>query len=93
VPVCHHCRRELPVDGKVSRDDICPGCSSDVRCCLNCRFYNESAHNKCDEPVAEFVGVRDRSNFCEYFELNPSTASGGSDKQGQARSAFDDLFK
>lgn len=92
MSVCHHCHREIHIEGKINRDDVCPSCRSDVRCCLNCRFYNESAHNKCDEPISEFVGVRDRSNFCEFFELNRSSTAGGDNHQEQARNAFDDLF-
>jgi len=93
MSLCHHCRTNIEIEGKITRDDVCPNCRSDLRCCLNCRFHNESAHNKCDEPVAEFVGVRDRSNFCEFFELNSGSASGDDDGTDEARSAFDSLFK
>lgn len=95
MSICHHCRMTIEVEGKITRDDVCSNCRSDLRCCLNCRFFNESAHNKCDEPVTEFVGVRDRSNFCEFFELNSCSAAGDDDDNGmdQARSAFDSLFK
>lgn len=93
MSICHHCYRELPAEGKIGRDDVCPHCRSDVKCCLNCRFYNERAHNKCDEPVAEFVGLRDRSNFCEFFELNRSATAADHNRQERARTAFDDLFK
>lgn len=93
MSVCHHCRKKIEVEGKISRDDVCPKCRSGLRCCLNCRFYNESAHNKCDEPISEFVGVRDRSNFCEFFEMNSGSAAGDDDSTDQARNAFDSLFK
>ena len=72
---CHHCGRVLEFGDRVFRNDTCPGCGSDVRCCLNCIDYDESAPNQCREPEAERVTVKDRRNFCEYFNLREGKAS------------------
>ena len=35
--------------------------------CLNCIFYDSSAHNQCLENQAEWVREKDKGNFCGYF--------------------------
>jgi hypothetical protein len=62
---------------------------------LNCRFYLETAHNKCTEPRAEFQRSRDKANFCDYFQYKEGGAgrgSGGPTKDA-VKKDFDDLFK
>lgn len=91
---CHHCGKELTYQEKVFRNDTCPGCGSDVYCCLNCRDYDESASNQCREPQAERVTVKDRRNFCEYFTLKEGqSASRSADKAAEARKKLEALFK
>ena len=64
---CHHCRRELALTAKVERESSCPHCFSDLKCCLNCRFHDRSAHNQCREPQAEWCAEKSKANFCEFF--------------------------
>ncbi len=91
---CHHCGEALEFVEKVFRKDTCPGCGSDVLCCLNCANYDESASNQCREPQVEKVSVKDRRNFCDYFDLREGPASStAADKAAQARRKLDDLFK
>ncbi len=66
---CHHCKKELDITGKPARGDACPHCASDLKVCLNCRFFDPGSYNECTEPMAERVVNTDRSNFCEYFEF------------------------
>jgi len=61
----------------------------------------------CAERVEDLVKEKDRANFCDHFQVNPSfrsdhpvkgktSAAGTTDPSGAAgasRSAFDDLFK
>lgn len=78
---------------KVFRNDTCKGCGSDVYCCLNCREYDESAHNQCREPQAEKVMVKERRNFCEYFSLyEGARSSAAKDKASEARRKLEALF-
>lgn len=44
---CFHCKKELDSSGRPSRTDSCPKCGSDVKVCLNCRFYDPGAYNQC----------------------------------------------
>ena len=55
--------------------DVCEGCGSYLHCCLNCRFYDEHAHNHCAEPQAEYVSDPNGMNRCEYFTFK-ATAGG-----------------
>ena len=88
---CFSCGRELSIEGKVTRKDLCPHCKAPLRVCLNCRFYDKSAHNNCREPAAEWVRDKEKENFCDYFEPT-SRAAGGQDEQDEAREALKKLF-
>ncbi|MBI5848003.1 MAG: hypothetical protein HZB31_08660 [Nitrospirae bacterium] len=92
MKICSHCRKEIGTDTIVVRKSICPKCSSDLHVCLNCRFYSESAHNKCAEPQAEFQRSRDRANFCDYFIFREAEAASSQDR-ADALKSLDDLFR
>ena len=98
VPMnCWKCRTEIEIaaSAKVLKTDSCPKCDYDLHVCLNCRFYDPSAHNQCRETQAEWVRDKEKANYCDYFE--PRSLSGLSHKGGNAatdaKSAFDKLFK
>ena len=67
--ICHRCQKEIELSGRAGRKDTCPICGAALRCCFNCRFYDEGAHNRCREPNSEWVSDRERSNFCDYFSF------------------------
>ncbi|MCA1961943.1 MAG: hypothetical protein LDL33_14255 [Desulfomonile sp.] len=91
---CHHCGDALEFVEKVFRDDTCPQCGSDVKCCLNCVEYDESSPNSCREPQAEKVSMKDRRNFCEFFTLRETKiARATTDKAAEARKKLEALFK
>lgn len=93
---CHKCGTEYPLNGRIGRTDACAKCDADLHCCLNCRHYNRSAHNECNEPQAEWVRDKDRANFCDYFDPRRGSASAGISETSpakDARSRFEDLFK
>jgi hypothetical protein len=82
------------VEGKVRRDDLCPSCKSALRCCKNCLFYDERAHNKCREPQAEWVADKLKANFCEFFDFDARVATEeGTDPAEAARERLRNLFK
>lgn len=94
MKICALCRKEIEIDKYFSRKSTCPRCGGDLHVCLNCRFYSETAHNKCLEPKAEFQRSREKANFCDYFVFKEATGpaiSGGSKED--ARKRFDDLFR
>ncbi len=93
---CWKCGRTLDFSGarKVSRNESCDHCDSDLHVCKNCRFHDPTYHNECRETQAEWVSDKERANFCDYFEPSQSGARTcrGSSAQN-ARTAFDQLFK
>jgi hypothetical protein len=97
--VCQHCSRELADAIVVERTSGCPYCHSDLKCCLNCMFFDPGLNNQCREPQAEWQSEKARANFCEFFSYRQTSAigrpGGGSSQsqQDRARSAFDALFK
>ena len=73
--------------------EICPHCRADLHCCLNCRFFDEHAQNKCRESSAEWVSDREKNNFCEYFSFRDSAEAGRREKEQQeARAKLEALF-
>ena len=89
--ICNHCKRELPVQGKVAVRDTCPGCNEALHSCVNCTFWNPPV-GRCREPAAEWIGERRQGNYCEFFQAiaPPKSAAMSSD---QAKQAFENLFR
>lgn len=94
MKVCTLCGKEIEIDRYFSRTSLCPHCRGDLHICMNCKFYSETAHNKCLEPKAEYQRARDKANYCDYFFFRERTSSGSSpaDKE-DARKKLDDLFR
>ena len=69
MKICHLCQKEIPEDFPVGRQAQCPGCGTDLHCCLNCVFYERGAYNDCRENQAERVVDKNRSNFCDFFRF------------------------
>ena len=96
---CHRCGHEVKLLSSLQRTDSCPRCFSDLKCCLNCRFFDPSMNNQCREPQAEWCPDKEKANFCEFFEFREVSAlslpghGGAGSRQDSARSAFDSLFK
>ncbi len=90
---CHACNGELALGRSIGRGEVCPACGADVRCCLNCAFYDRAAPKQCREPVAELVRDKARANFCDYFRVAESGTDSGQDAADAARRALDDLFR
>ena len=93
--VCHLCGAVLDVHEPIPRDAECPSCRNDVRCCRNCRHYDERYNNSCTETQADPVPEKTRRNFCEffYFSREPFTANAaGTKREADARRKLDSLF-
>jgi len=69
---CFSCDHAIDSSGLPARGDTCVSCDADVKVCLNCAFFDDSAYNECHETEAERVVEKDRSNFCEFFNFNDS---------------------
>jgi hypothetical protein len=99
MKVCHHCSREVQLLAELQRTDGCANCHSDLKVCLNCRFFDPGASNQCREPQAEWCPEKAKANFCEFFEFRETSAigraglGGASSSPDRARAAFDALFR
>jgi hypothetical protein len=92
--ICHFCKSQLNITANIGREDFCHHCRSDLHCCLNCRFYNEYAHNKCLEPKSEYISYREKANFCEYFLFKDFNGEQIKDKEvEEAKRRLEELFK
>jgi hypothetical protein len=90
--ICHTCKKEIAEDFFVGRQAQCPSCGADLHCCLNCSFYDLGVYNYCDEPQAERVLDKSRSNFCDFFRFKQSGKSAGS-ADSNAKDTLEGLFK
>jgi hypothetical protein len=99
VKLCHHCGREVLLEAAVQRTDSCPHCRSDLKVCLNCRFFDPGHNNQCLEPAAEWCPDKTKANFCEFFEMAETSPlgqpgfGGAQSEHERARAAFDSLFR
>jgi hypothetical protein len=92
MKVCHRCRKEVALPKVIGRKDNCPFCDTDLRCCLNCRFYDARVYNQCRESLAERVLDKDRSNFCEYFVFRDAELEAEPVRKQTARDKLNSLF-
>jgi hypothetical protein len=92
---CAFCGKGLELSGNVGRQDTCPHCRRDLRCCRQCRFFDRNAYNECREVNAERIVDKERSNFCDYFILRGSGGKRGRglDRTQAAKKALEALFK
>jgi hypothetical protein len=91
--ICHDCGASLQPSGKIGRQEMCPKCGAALHCCLNCRFYAESAFHQCREEQAEFVNDKTGANFCDYFQVSESIPAKTDSRREEAKKKLDDLFK
>jgi len=90
---CFNCGDILEYESIPGRSEECESCDADVRCCLNCKYYDRSAPNQCREPTAEFVSKKDQSNFCGQFTFRDRQGPSKSSDVEDARAKLEALFK
>jgi hypothetical protein len=73
---CYKCNTEtgLELHQSISRNEECPKCSADLRCCKMCEFYDPKAYNE----------------FCDHFRLGSidSSSNAKDDVMAQANALF-----
>ncbi|MAE73619.1 MAG: hypothetical protein CL675_05955 [Bdellovibrionaceae bacterium] len=89
---CFDCGTNQEIPKEFSRRQECESCGADTHACKNCQFHDPSAYNECREPSAEVVREKERSNFCDYFQLKSPDGSASSSKD-DLLSAAEALFK
>jgi hypothetical protein len=91
--VCHACSAAHEFEDPIGRSARCTGCGADLRCCLDCRFYDTSSYNECAEPSAERVLEKDRANFCDYFSPGAGARGGATPSAAPPSDKLSDLEK
>jgi len=93
MKICHACKKEITGEVKVGRREACPSCGADLRCCLNCLFYDPAVSKQCRETIAELVKAKEKANFCDYFVFVQDRVAAPDAGGAKARKALDDLFR
>lgn len=89
---CHSCQTENLIEMPISRRAECFKCHTDLKCCLNCKFYDSNSHWECRESVSERVKDKDRANYCDFFVPSEQKGQHKQD-QNDLLSAAEALFK
>lgn len=92
MQLCHRCQHEIISKDRIGRRDTCPGCGADLRCCLNCAFYDTHYANACRESNADPVIDKEVGNFCDFFTFSDRQAQQRPAATG-ARAQLEALFK
>lgn len=91
---CHACGEKQALDREIALDETCARCGVAVHACVQCMYFDTSARNECRQTPPKPIRSKTKANDCPLFsakiarEFAPDSAS-----QGDARSAFDALFK
>ena len=95
---CHYCKGDLSAEA-VSRNRLCPHCTSELHACKNCVHYSEASTTKCLESHSPWFADRAAENDCQYFEfktVRPEQIPEVSDTSAEAeaaKKAFRALFR
>jgi len=93
MKICHACKKEIADELQVGRRDACPSCGADLRCCLNCLFYDPAVSKQCRETIAELVREKEKATLCDYFVFGEDRMAVPDAEGAKARKALEDLFK
>lgn len=67
-----------------SRYEECSTCNADLHACIACKNYAPNLADSCSEDRAESVSDKEKANFCDFFNVNPSAYN---EKDGAAAAA------
>lgn len=90
---CWKCGTEWSFNRLPGRSETCERCGADLKVCLNCVNYDRTVAYECRDRRADEVAQKDRSNFCEYFDLARREYAPVKDGEGRAEQARDRLKK
>ena len=74
----------------------CAKCGFDLHSCKQCTYFDPSSRFECAQPVAVRLPRKDVRNDCTLYAIRvmfEKETSSSSARVGDARKAFDDLFK
>ncbi len=94
---CHQCSADAgPVEGLTS-SATCSQCGAALHVCRTCAHFDTGARWECRAPIEKPVQDKTAANDCQHFKpntvLDATGRRSGSTSTGDARAAFDALFK
>jgi len=92
IVCCHACGTVNDEGSLVSRGATCGQCGRPLRCCRNCTRFAPGHSNDCNEPAAEFVGDKDKGNFCDWFTPIAQRTGPITDPAAAAKARLEALF-
>lgn len=92
---CYKCHSILIFDEKIkiSRQEDCHKCHTDLHCCRMCIYFDPTAYNECHESIAERITVKEKTNFCDYFKIIQGKRDDLQNKNTELLKAANSLFK
>jgi len=90
---CSNCGKEWAFDRLPGRTETCEQCGADLKVCLNCVSYDRTVAYECRDRRAEEIAQKDRSNYCEYFDMARREFIPVKDKHAREDKARDQLKK
>ncbi len=89
--ICAKCRA-IWEGGKPDFRTLCPSCGAYLHTCINCAFYDARSHHECRaSATTEYVGDKEKLNFCEEFRLKGDEGEGSAGKKSRAE--IEKLFR
>jgi hypothetical protein len=77
----------------LARHASCFACGAALHVCKQCKFYDKTRSNQCQEPIAEPVYEKDKANFCELFQVKANAYQARSTTAAEvAKGQLDALF-
>ena len=74
----------------------CSKCGAELHSCKQCEHFDPSSRYECTQPIPERIPKKTVRNECTFFSLRViverETSTGGK-RPGDARKAFENLFK
>ena len=92
---CARCGAAATVAAAAAFEARCASCGNDLHTCSNCVAFDPGARFECRREIPARIAPKDRGNRCELFEPRTRQEFGQEKAKapGDARSAFDALFK
>jgi hypothetical protein len=90
---CWNCGTDWSFTRQPGRNETCEKCGADLKVCLNCVSYDKTVAYECRDRRAEEVAQKDRSNYCEYFEMAKREFVQVQDRSAREDKARDQLKK
>ena len=87
---CHQCGTES-VAPKPEFRALCEKCGAFMHVCLNCEHYDRQAYHECRaSATAEYVGDKEKYNFCEEFR--PAGSGKNASEPKKSRKDIEKMF-